>query len=596
MRSPRVSVVLGCLFGFVAGCSSSPVPSAKAVGQRCDVHVNAGPSQAAYNGNASECPSGMCLKPAIQSEDKSVDTRAICSAECQTDADCEGELRAPYNGPYDGRCMKGFKCAVPFEVGPLCCKKMCVCKDFLPANGPDLPLACTATQSSAPVCSTANSSDTTVEQTQFTFLEAFRPLYDIVFLVDNSPGMAAKQSALAAAFPALLDELSNLPGGQPDLHVGIVSSDLGAGSYASVCKRPTSGGDLGMFQMKSGCGAEDGALWLEQSESGSNFSGSLASAFACASQLGTSGCEYEHQIKAAAVALQRALSDGSFLRDDAYLGIVLLSDEDDCSADWDSDMFAQDISDETVSLRCATRGHVCNGKALEYPTTRAFEANFSDCQPDDKDTSLTRVSKIVDAVRGTKPRPSEQIVVGGLFGWPIESGQNAKYRIGTDPTATAANKGKWDYLPICESAKLGKSYGGLRMKAFVDAFGEDGLAYSLCNDDLSPGLKQIGAKLREKATLGCIDEPLLDTGVAAGLQPECRVVERVPNGTQYTDTPVPACDQSNGFPCWRVRSDAACKSNVRMEIDRGTDASPPPRDTFATVTCRTCPDGICPPS
>jgi hypothetical protein len=33
------------------------------------------------------------------------------------------------------RCKSGFVCGVGFEVGPLCCKKICLCKDFIPKTG-----------------------------------------------------------------------------------------------------------------------------------------------------------------------------------------------------------------------------------------------------------------------------------------------------------------------------------------------------------------------------------------------------------------------------------------------------------------------------
>src|SRR6476646_1895078 len=51
---------------------------------------------------------------------------------------------------------------------------------------------------------------------------------DVLFMVDDSGSMAAAQANLAASFPAFMDTLRALPGGAPDLHVAIVSSDMGA--------------------------------------------------------------------------------------------------------------------------------------------------------------------------------------------------------------------------------------------------------------------------------------------------------------------------------------------------------------------------------
>ncbi len=59
-----------------------------------------------------------------------------------------------------------------------------------------------------------------------------------------------------------------------------------------------------------------------------------------------------------------------FVRPNGYLAIVLITDEDDCSADPDDTindaMFLQNqqIPTETASLRCAARGHICNGQPI----------------------------------------------------------------------------------------------------------------------------------------------------------------------------------------------------------------------------------------
>ena len=91
-----------------------------------------------------------------------------------------------------------------------------------------------------------------------------------------------------------------------------------------------------------------------------------------------------------------------FLRDKAYLAIVLITDEDDCSASVadtsmngnDNDgMFLQRPPGETASLKCAARGHLCGGQSIPGydPATGftpqnplpapniGFTHNFSDC-------------------------------------------------------------------------------------------------------------------------------------------------------------------------------------------------------------------------
>lgn len=324
-------------------------------------------------------------------------------------------------------------------------------------------------------------------------------MLDILLMIDNSPSMDSKQLALAQAIPLLMDELKRRPGGLPDLHVGIVSSDLGAGrsSLAGNCSRVR--GDQGLFQVKLGCGLKDGALWIESSAINTNFTGDISHVLGCMAMLGTAGCGYEHQLQSVAVALQRP-EHVDFLRSEADLAVVFVTDEDDCSAPWDTQMFEEAQLSETTSLRCSTRGHACNGKNLEYPTTQAFQADLASCAPRD-DSPLVKVSELVQAVRAAKPRPNEQITVAGLFGWPVGwDGSPGKftYQIDKDPTALPGAEGKWDLLPLCQTDNLGKSYTGLRMKAFVDAFGANGLVFPLCGGDVEAPLKQLGQRLASR--------------------------------------------------------------------------------------------------
>jgi hypothetical protein len=109
------------------------------VGGLCDLMADAGPTQAVYNAQALQCPSRICIKPRDQAG--GVDTAPFCSALCQTDSDCNGVLRSPDN-PSDRHCATGFTCGVAFVIGPLCCKPMCLCKDFLASGTATIPQQC----------------------------------------------------------------------------------------------------------------------------------------------------------------------------------------------------------------------------------------------------------------------------------------------------------------------------------------------------------------------------------------------------------------------------------------------------------------------
>ena len=52
---------------------------------------------------------------------------------------------------------------------------------------------------------------------------------DILFMIDDSSSMTLNQASLIANFPILMSTLRAFPGGLPNLHVAVVTSDLGAG-------------------------------------------------------------------------------------------------------------------------------------------------------------------------------------------------------------------------------------------------------------------------------------------------------------------------------------------------------------------------------
>lgn len=62
------------------------------------------------------------------------DTAPYFTTTCSTDSDCRGQKRKG-DDPDDCRCIRGYTCGVLATVGPLCCQKLCICKDFLPEQG-----------------------------------------------------------------------------------------------------------------------------------------------------------------------------------------------------------------------------------------------------------------------------------------------------------------------------------------------------------------------------------------------------------------------------------------------------------------------------
>ncbi len=417
-------------------------------------------------------------------------------------------------------------------------------------------------------------------------------LVDLVFMIDNSPSMAPKQQKLKDNFPRLIAALKDPNDGTlPDLRVAILDSDLGTGgAYSSGSCGPKTlpdgtvsvYGDMGRFQMigASACGVTSSdATYLETTgNTGINFSGDINTVFAClAGNLGTLGCGEEHQLQAFEFAfLVGGLGDVNnqqhqMLRGNANLGLVFLTDEDDCSAAPNDAMFGNkpELYGESASLRCYTRSHTCNGMNLAdpppgYPTTAAFSTALTSCSArvgdsctNGEDVSspttcnpLRDVKVMADEIKALKVDPDNQLFVAGIFGWPLSGTDpsTAQYKIGVVPnpnTADTAHPSIYDTWPICydpnhqpEAATADKTTGfdpaaagfgatpGLRLSAFVDQFGANGQKFSICETDFSASMSQVGSSIARKLENLCINDKLWldpDTG-----KPSCQVAYRRP--------------------------------------------------------------------
>jgi hypothetical protein len=505
---------------------------------------------------------------------------------------------------------------------------------------------------------------------------------DILFMVDNSMGMDPKQKALAKAFPKLMDILQTLPTGPADMHIGVISSDMGGGcipvlgnqgilwgndpsvdpnftgnKYATVKNLQTSAG-------LNGCGMNVGARWIEdvQSKDGGrskNYQGNISDAFACLAQaVGVGGCWYEHPLQSLRVALNPIVGGGGqeainpqnvgFLRRKATLAIVLVTDEDDCSADPSNDkndeMFIPRTMGDTASLRCAARGHQCHGQEIPdydpqtgYTGQNAFVAKFSDCDAkDDTDQRrlpLIRIRDMIDSVNQAKDRPSEMIFASGIIGWPLGDPAQVEYRIDKDLTALPIEQQKvWDYMPICQvpevkssDGNIYKAYGGLRLKKFLDAYRkqDETNLFSICNPDFSEAMTSIGNSLATvlSPTLRCVSLPIADADSdLPGIQPECQAMMKLScdnPGTGdcqvsgYTETPVAQCWDGEGHPldldnprtdavpgsarpCWYLHQDRmACGDDPGKLMPKilTPEGRAVPAGTLLGMECMICPDG-----
>ncbi len=151
---------------------------------------------------------------------------------------------------------------------------------------------------------------------------------DLLFVIDNSGSMADEQANLIASVPGFIDGISDRLGVSTDYHVGVVSTDEasfnGDGCQELGALVTKTGGDL---SSDAECGPYiDGTHFITPRDD-------LEGAFSCAARLGIDGNGLERPMDAMLTALHpseglMACNEG-FLRDDALLVIVMITDEED---------------------------------------------------------------------------------------------------------------------------------------------------------------------------------------------------------------------------------------------------------------------------
>ena len=149
---------------------------------------------------------------------------------------------------------------------------------------------------------------------------------DVVFVVDDSGSMAAKQQKLRANFPRfvdVLDQYKTKAGSALDYRLAVTSTDTERADFKT-------GGKGGFVTTpKTTCLPGPSRAWLERTDP------AVASAFACRASLGTMGSTDERPLEALLLSLtdRQADQNRDFLRADALLAFIVLTDEEDGSGD-----------------------------------------------------------------------------------------------------------------------------------------------------------------------------------------------------------------------------------------------------------------------
>jgi hypothetical protein len=385
---------------------------------------------------------------------------------------------------------------------------------------------------------------------------------DLLFVIDNSGSMAARQRKLVEELPLLMRQLAKGVAGPPgiaSIHAGVVSTDLGINGAPAVdgcgersfeaTERDTfatntsrvlldkprgddavlsssnavaldgiwgrsltnPGGSVELlFAPDPTCAAvplRDGARYASYPDDGASLD-DAGHALACIARLGRNGCAFEQQLEAMLKALTPAQAtprftayqgDGvfgeesaghggegganaGFLREEAVLVVVVVSDEEDCS-----------IPDRS--------------RGIFNPADGTFAANVSArcaLHPD----ALHPITRYAEGLRALKA-DADRVVFAALVGAPrAESGE--VYR-GQTALEALLEHPEMQYREASQNAGLqaactgedGAAYPARRIAQLAAQFGDNGVLGSICDPTFGPFMARVVELAASRVASGC---------------------------------------------------------------------------------------------
>ena len=333
-----------------------------------------------------ECPTGPCV-PVGGGEGR-------CSAGCIADSRCPAGWRCETNvcacnasvevcdsldNDCDGHVDEGAGAAIGCGPNEICGAIGCTCGSVNQCEGRCVDLA--GDPANCGTCGTVCPSGACADGRCCTVEAAGGGALDLLLLIDNSNSMGEEQYLLVDALPALLTALTSGSfegstfAAYDDIHVGVVTTDMGVGGFVVPTCASAAVGQDGQLQTVGDVGCGSYPTFLTYSPGGSVAT--LADDVGCLVVQGTSGCGFEQPLESVLKALSPSAptdftapgyvapvfasgsghGDGAnagFSRAGATLVMVLLTDEEDCSAR-DPDIFnpaSSTYGATDLNLRC----------------------------------------------------------------------------------------------------------------------------------------------------------------------------------------------------------------------------------------------------
>jgi len=326
---------------------------------------------------------------------------------------------------------------------------------------------------------------------------------DLLFVIDDSGSMREEQESLRREIPQLVRGLTSPPldaDGEPlwnaaaSLQIAIVTTNLGTNGVpedpsrvGSACSANGGFGDDGAL-----LACPDGAVstWTE----GQDIDAFVDGIGTCA-DVGTDGCGLEQPLLAGVQALDNA----GFPREGSLLGVVVLSDEEDCSLADPGTFFSGGEVGRAINQRC-------------YQDT----------------PSLVPVAEIVRRLQ--EDRNAENLIFAALVGVPEDLGEATLGAILEDPRMTyLLADNDLGVEPACRRTEAGELVGeaapGRRYVEVAQAV--DGLVASICAESYQPAIAELTRRIGGRVEGICATRNLTP---AEDGSVRCSVKETLPLG------------------------------------------------------------------
>lgn len=282
------------------------------------------------------------------------------------------------------------------------------------------------------------------------------PKVDVLWVVDNSGSMCEEQASLKDNFDIFVRQLTTMGA---DFQLAVVTTDMmnpeHSGRFQNVpddglspacslpvdirdCPSPLNGQAYPSLILRSRDYVDEG---------GEVDVARLERDFACNATVGTSGDGFEMGLEAARAALSPSLLTGfnnGFLRDDALLAIIFLTDENDCSR---RDAFNRS-----------------NGNACEWESDM-----------------LVPEETYIDFFLGLKGGDMDKLFLAGI----IAPDSGLRFAPGRE------------VQPACSSELGGAAYAGYRYEAVVEGVAH-GEVRNICEMPFRESLGELGLRLSEQ--------------------------------------------------------------------------------------------------